>query len=76
MRREVERMGWLIAILVILAICAIFRGTWRVIFKPIIDWLGDLLKHMFMRGGMSEKGARAAISVAIIIVILLIVWGL
>jgi len=69
-------MGWLIAILVILAICAIFRGTWRVIFKPIIDWMGDLLKHMFMRGGMSEKGARAAISVAIIIVILLIVCGL
>ena len=61
MRREVEIMGWLIAILVILAICAIFRGTWRVIFKPMIDWLGDLVMHMIMKGGMSEKGARAAI---------------
>jgi len=65
-------MGWLIAILVILAICGIFKATWRVIFKQIIDWLGDLLKRLLMKGGLSENGARAIISVIIVVVILLI----
>lgn len=65
-------MGYIIAILIILAVAGFVKGMWKTLFRPIFDWAGDEIQQKFINMGMNKKAARAMLSVVVIIAIVII----
>lgn len=64
-------MGYFIAFLIIWAIFALIKAGWNLLFAPIFRWIGELIMGIFTSRGVSRIGARAILS---IIVIIVLVW--